>query len=58
MPKLDWVITNLDGKGNMIKQKQGTLKVRLKGEVREIPLNKGKYNRAKINRQIGDEEER
>ena len=58
MPKLDWVITNLDGKGNMIKQKQGTLKVRLKGEVREIPLNKGKYNRNAIKKQIEREEER
>jgi hypothetical protein len=58
MPKLDCYIVKADSGANMIKQKQGTLKVRLKGEVREIPLNKGKYDRSKINKQIGDEEER
>lgn len=58
MPKLDCYIVKADSGANMIKQKKGTLKVRLKGEVREIPLNKGKYNRNAIKKQIEREEER
>lgn len=58
MPKLDCYIVKADSGANLIKKKQCSLKVRLKGEVREIPLNKGKYDRNAIKKQIESEEER
>jgi hypothetical protein len=56
--KLDYLIVHLDGKGNLITQKQKSLKFRSKGEFKEIPLNKGKYDRNAIKKQIESEEER
>lgn len=58
MPKLDFVIITQDGKGNLIKQKKGSLKVRSKGEFYEYPLKKGGYDRNAIKKQIEKEEER
>ena len=56
--KLDYLIIKLDGKGNLIKQKQKSLKYRSKGEWTDLPLNKGKYNRAEVKKELKGDEER
>lgn len=52
MPKINYLIINLDERGNLITQKRKCLKFMKKGEYYEIPLNKGEYNRKKINQKL------
>ncbi len=48
----DWLITNLNGKGNKIKHKQQNFHSMRRGEFCYKPLKKGKYNRTKIAQEL------
>lgn len=55
MPKINYLIIKLDGRGNLITTKNKCLKCMKKGEFYEIPLNKGVYNRNKIGKKLEKE---
>ena len=55
MPKIEYIIISLDGKGNLITHKNKCLKFMRRGEFYNIPLEKGEYNRHKIDRKLRKE---
>ena len=58
MWKLDYLIVRQDGSGNLLKQKKKNIKYRSKGAYRELPIDKGKYDRNFIKNQVKEEMER